>query len=168
MIHGVLANQRTTTDGSWFRATDLPFQPKPVQARLPIVVGTGGPRMSRLTARFADEWNTWGNPTELRRRTEIFNAACEREGRDPKSVYRSAQALIFITDDSAAAAKITSRAPDDRSLVGNLDQLTELIAGYAAAGIDEFIVPDFTLGATHAERLESHTMLHEHVVATLG
>ena len=168
MIHGVLANRRTTTDGTWFRATDLPFQPKPVQARLPIVVGTGSPRMARLTARFADEWNTWGNPTELQRRIEIFDAACEREGRDPKSVYRSAQALIFITDDPAVAAKITERAPDDRSLVGNLDQLTEIIATYAAAGIDEFIVPDFTLGATHSERLESHEKLHAHVVAALG
>ena len=168
MIHGVLANQRTTTSGAWFQATDLPFQPKPVQTRLPIVVGTGSPRMSRLTARFADEWNTWGNPTELRRRTEIFDAACEREGRDPKSIYRSAQALIFITDDPAAAAKIAERAPADRTLVGNLDQLTEIIATYTAAGIDEFIVPDFTLGSTHAERLESHARLNEHVVAALG
>jgi alkanesulfonate monooxygenase SsuD/methylene tetrahydromethanopterin reductase-like flavin-dependent oxidoreductase (luciferase family) len=168
MIHGVLSQHRTTTEAKWFKATDLPFQPRPVQAKLPVMVGTGSPRMSRLTARFADEWNTWGNPTELLRRTEIFDAACEREGRDPRSVYRTAQALIFITNDPATAAKITARAPDDRSLVGNLDQLTEIIATYAAAGVDEFIVPDFTLGATHAERLESHEMLNEHVVAALG
>jgi alkanesulfonate monooxygenase SsuD/methylene tetrahydromethanopterin reductase-like flavin-dependent oxidoreductase (luciferase family) len=168
MIHGVLTNDRTTTEGSWFKATDLPFQPRPVQAKLPVMVGTGSPRMSRLTARFADEWNTWGNPDEFRRRSETFTAACEREDRDPQSVYRSAQALLFITDDPARAAAIAARAPDDRSLIGGAAQLTDLIGTYAAAGVDEFIVPDFTLGATHAERLDNHAWIQEHIVAHLS
>jgi alkanesulfonate monooxygenase SsuD/methylene tetrahydromethanopterin reductase-like flavin-dependent oxidoreductase (luciferase family) len=168
VITRVLREQRVTTSGSWFRATDLPFQPKPVQQPLPVMVGTGGPRMSLITARWADEWNTWGTPSEVRRRTQVFDAACEHEGRDPASVRRSVQGLVFITDDPARAAKLRERAPHDRALIGSIAELTDLIAGYAALGVDEFIVPDFTLGNSHQERLDSYAMLHEQVVSALA
>jgi alkanesulfonate monooxygenase SsuD/methylene tetrahydromethanopterin reductase-like flavin-dependent oxidoreductase (luciferase family) len=168
LISGVLSQKRTTTKGAWFKATDLPFQPKPVQRPLPIVVGTGSPRMSRLTARYAQEWNTWGHLAEVRRRTDIFNEACDREGRDPASVHRSVQAMLFITDDAARAEKIRESAPQDRALIGNGAQLAELIGGYVEMGVDEFIVPDFTLGDSHQERMDSYALVHETVVAALA
>jgi alkanesulfonate monooxygenase SsuD/methylene tetrahydromethanopterin reductase-like flavin-dependent oxidoreductase (luciferase family) len=167
MVARVLVEQRVTTDGAWFRATDLPFQPKPVQAQLPVMVGTGSPRMSRLTARWAQEWNTWGDPTEVRRRSDIFDAACELEQRDPASVYRSVQGLIFHTDDPAKAAKLRERAPEDRALIGSTAQLIDLIGSYAEMGVDEFIVPDFTLGNTHKERMDAYAMIDEHIVSAL-
>jgi alkanesulfonate monooxygenase SsuD/methylene tetrahydromethanopterin reductase-like flavin-dependent oxidoreductase (luciferase family) len=62
IVTSMLANERTTFKGRHFEITDCPCEPKPVQRPLPILVGTGGPRMLRLTARFAQEWNTWGDP----------------------------------------------------------------------------------------------------------
>jgi alkanesulfonate monooxygenase SsuD/methylene tetrahydromethanopterin reductase-like flavin-dependent oxidoreductase (luciferase family) len=168
VITRVLREQRVTTDGTWFRATDLPFQPKPVQQPLPVMVGTGSPRMSRLTAKWADEWNTWGTPDEVRRRTTVFDAACEREGRDPASVRRSVQALVFVADDPTRVAKLRERVPADRSLVGSYAELTDLVGSYAEMGVDEFILPDFTLGGSHDERLDAYAAFHDHVAAALG
>ena len=168
IVHRVLRDQRVTSDGSWFRATDLPFQPKGVQQPLPIVVGTGSPRMSRLTARWAEEWNSWGNPTELSRRSDIFNAACEAEDRDPSTVHRSAQAMVFITEDPAKAMKLRERAPQDRSLIGGITEILDLVGAYSELDIDEFIVADFTLGSSHQERMDTYALIHEHVVTPLG
>jgi alkanesulfonate monooxygenase SsuD/methylene tetrahydromethanopterin reductase-like flavin-dependent oxidoreductase (luciferase family) len=168
MIAGVLSQHRTTTKGSWFKAADLPFQPKAIQSPLPIVVGTGSPRMSRLTARYAQEWNTWGHLEEVRRRSGIFEAACDREGRDLATIHRSAQAMLFITDDAERAEKIRERAPQDRALIGSIAQITEMIGGYVEMGVDEFIVPDFTLGNTHSERMDNYALIHEHVFSALG
>ena len=52
---------RTTFDGDVYTITDATADPKPIQSPLPILVGTAGPRMLRIVARHADEWNTWGN-----------------------------------------------------------------------------------------------------------
>jgi alkanesulfonate monooxygenase SsuD/methylene tetrahydromethanopterin reductase-like flavin-dependent oxidoreductase (luciferase family) len=74
MIAGMLRDDRTTTQGSWFKATNLPAQPRPVQQRLPILVGTASPRMARLAAQWADEWNTWGHPDEAERMRGLLPA----------------------------------------------------------------------------------------------
>ena len=106
--------------------------------------------LHRATARYANEWNTWGDPPQVRERTEQFVAACEAVGRDPQTMRRSAQAMVFFTADDAARDKLAKRVPQGRSLVGNTAQLVDLIGGYVDAGVDEFALPDFTLGETQA------------------
>jgi alkanesulfonate monooxygenase SsuD/methylene tetrahydromethanopterin reductase-like flavin-dependent oxidoreductase (luciferase family) len=156
---------RVTTSGATFRATDLPFQPKPVQAPLPVMVGTGSPRMMRVTARWADEWNTWGHPEEVHRRTQLFLEACERVGRDPGTVRRSVQGLLFVTDDPARAAKLRERAPQDRALVGGRAEIVDVIGRYVEQGVDEFALPDFTLGDTPEERRDRYAWFHDEVMS---
>lgn len=155
IVTRVRTERRVSTDGDHFRATDLPFDPKPVQHRLPVMVGTAGPRMLGITARWADEWNTWGDPSTVAAATEQFRAACAREHRDPAHLHRSAQALVFLTPDAATADKLRGRTPAGRSLVGTAEQLVDQLGGYVELGLDEFIVPDFTLGASAAERADT-------------
>ena len=157
IVTSMLANERTTFKGRHFEITDCPCEPKPVQRPLPILVGTGGPRMLRLTARFAQEWNTWGTPGTTRPVMERLLAACEKEGRDPATVRKSVQALFFIVPDDATAAKVEERAPADRAVVGTVEQINEAVAEYAAIGFDEVCVPDFTLGATPEARRQSYS-----------
>jgi alkanesulfonate monooxygenase SsuD/methylene tetrahydromethanopterin reductase-like flavin-dependent oxidoreductase (luciferase family) len=54
----------TTFHGSSYNLTEAPCDPKPVQSPLPILVGTRSPRMLRITARYADQWNTWATPEQ--------------------------------------------------------------------------------------------------------
>lgn len=152
VIHRLTRDARTTFDGSYYRITDAPFEPKPVQQPLPLLVGTGSPRMLRLTATWADEWNTWGDPDLIEQRTAAFRAACDAVGRDPSTIRRSAQALVFLTKDDATRDKLRARVPADRSLVGGPSEMIDLLGRYVEQGVDEFAVPDFTLGATPEAR----------------
>jgi alkanesulfonate monooxygenase SsuD/methylene tetrahydromethanopterin reductase-like flavin-dependent oxidoreductase (luciferase family) len=166
ILKGLLHDQRTTFAGTHFSVTDAPCEPKPV-GKMEIMVGTGGPRMSRITARHADHWNCWGTPATFAERKATLVAACEREGRDPASIRMSAQAMIFLVDDPAKVAKVAERAPADRALVGTTEMLVEQLAGYVELGVDEFIVPDFTLGATHEARKEAFARIKAEVVSAL-
>ena len=150
-IHGLL------------RDPAVPFDPKP--SSLEILVGTGSPRMMRITARWADVWNTWGDPEQRRQRTDLFMAACDAVGRDPGTVRRSAQAMVFLADDDTTRDRLRAVAPAGRSLVGGPSELVDLFATYVEAGVEEFAIPDFTLGATAAERADTYARLHAEVLS---
>jgi alkanesulfonate monooxygenase SsuD/methylene tetrahydromethanopterin reductase-like flavin-dependent oxidoreductase (luciferase family) len=98
IVESLLANDRTDFHGEFYDFTDAPCDPKPVQSPLPIAVGTGSPRMLKITARHATDWNTWGAPTRAADRHAAFATACE-------------------SVDVNVASKHTSPRLTDRSLV---------------------------------------------------
>ncbi len=51
IMRSLLNEDRTDFHGDFYDITDAPANPKPVQSPLPILVGTGSPRMLRITAR---------------------------------------------------------------------------------------------------------------------
>ena len=141
----------------------VPFDPRP--ASLPILVGTGGPRMMRITARWADVWNTWGDPALVRDRTTEFDRACAAVDRDPATMRRSAQAMVFLVDDDATRDTMRSKVPEGRSLVGGPSELIDLLGEYVEAGLHEFAVPDFTLGRTPEQRRDTFERLRHEVLS---
>ncbi len=164
IINGLLSADRTTVHGRHFRVDDAPCEPKPVQTPLPILVGTGGPRMTAITARHAHEWNTWGTPETASDRIAVLRRACEKIGRDPGTIRCSVQGMFFIVDDAAKAQRLARNAPADRAVIGSLDQIAERIEGYVEAGFDEVIIPDFTLGPTPDARREMYQRFAEEVL----
>jgi alkanesulfonate monooxygenase SsuD/methylene tetrahydromethanopterin reductase-like flavin-dependent oxidoreductase (luciferase family) len=168
IVRGLLHDKRTTFAGEHFTITDAPCEPKGGPGPVEIMVGSASPRMLRLTARWADAWNTWGTPERIRDRSRALDAACEAEDRDPASVRRTAQALFFLRDDPDAEERILSRAPADRTLVGGPAQLVDRVAEYAAAGVDELIVPDFTFGRTAGERRASYDRFWTEVASAIA
>lgn len=151
IVRSLLAEPRTTFAGRHYRVTDALCEPKPVQQPLPILVGCKGDRMLGITARFADEWNMWGLPDVIAERSAVLDAACEAAGRDPGAVARSAQALLFFTETDADAERLTDSLPRP-VLAGTVERLRDVVAAYAEAGVDELIVPDFTLGSGSGKR----------------
>jgi probable F420-dependent oxidoreductase len=168
IIRSLLSEDRTDFDGEYYDIDDAPADPKPIQSPLPILVGTGSPRMLRITARHADEWNTWGGPAMAGGALDKFRIACEQVGRDPDSMWKSAQALVFRTDDAEFAANVRRGDMGERSIVGSTDELVDLLGRYAELGFDEFIVPDFTLGATPEDRFANYRALQSDVIAQLA
>ncbi len=168
IVRSLMGQDRTTFDGDVYTITDAPSDPAPIQSPLPILVGTGSPRMLRITARFADEWNTWGGPTMAGGARAKFEAACDAVGRDPSSMWTSVQALMFVTDDGAEAERVLAGPMGRRSIAGTPDQLIDTIGEYAALGFDEVIVPDFNLGDTPEARRESLERINENVVAQIS
>src|ERR1700753_2974762 len=51
IVRSLLAEESTTFHGGFYASTAAPCAPKPVQSPLPLLVGTKGPRMLRITAR---------------------------------------------------------------------------------------------------------------------
>lgn len=168
VIRELLDNERSNFAGRWYTLADAPFEPKPVQSPLPVLVGTASPRMLRTTARHANAWNTWGTPATVAAVTERFIAACAEEGRDPASIRRSAQALVYITDSDTQRAELLPKVRADRAIVGTTAEIVDIIGRYAAAGLDEFALPDFNLGASPGQRRETIERFHEEVVRELS
>ena len=164
IISSLLTQRRTDVAGRHFTFLNAPCEPLPLQQPLPLMVGTGGPRMTAITVRHAHEWNTWGSPDEAARRIAVLDAACERVGRDPRTIHRSVQALFMRASDPATAERIRSVAPADRSVIGSTDEFRAAIERYAELGFDEVIVPDFTLGDSPEARRESYEWFADEVL----
>jgi F420-dependent oxidoreductase-like protein len=146
ILRGLLRDPTTTFAGAHYQVTDAVCEPKPVQDPLPILVGAGGDRMLGIVARFADEWNTWGLPDHIAERSALLDQQCEKVGRDPDTISRSAQGLLFFTADDAEAERLVDAVPRP-VLAGTPERLRDVVAAYAEAGLDELIVPDYTLGS---------------------
>ena len=165
IVRSMLDNARTTFHGDFYDISDAPCDPKPTQATLPILVGTGSPRMLRITARHAQEWNTWGAPDLAADRFEAFVAACESVGVDPATKHTSVQAMFFPGGD---VAKIAASETAERSIAGSDEQIIDALGRYADIGFDEVIVPDFTLGATFDERLAAYRHFSDDIIPAVA
>jgi alkanesulfonate monooxygenase SsuD/methylene tetrahydromethanopterin reductase-like flavin-dependent oxidoreductase (luciferase family) len=153
VITGLLRQDRTTVEGRHHRVTDALCEPKPVQERLPLLVGGKGDRMLGVAARFADQWNMWGLPAVIAERAAVLDRRCEAIGRDPGEVVRSCQALVFVTDGAASARDLVEAVSPRAAVAGPPEAFGEAVAAWAEVGVGEVIVPDFTLGRG-PERLE--------------
>jgi probable F420-dependent oxidoreductase len=147
IVRSLLSQESTTFHGACYDITDAPCDPKPVQAPLPLLVGTRSPRMLRIAARHAGEWNTWGTPEQAADRHAALIEACDAVGRDPATMWTSVNALVDL-DGSAPP-------PGRASLFGSAEQLVDQLGRYAGLGFDEFILPDWNLGPDKSERADT-------------
>lgn len=161
VIRGLFNDDQTTFEGRYYQVKDAPLAPKPLQRPLPLLVGGGGEKVTmRIAARYADEWNVWGSPETLRHKMTILDRHCAEAGRDPKSIRRSAQALLFLDDDPAVQERARAAAPRP-VIAGNTEAVRAVVKGYADAGVDELIIPDFTLGRGAARTATMDRFLNE-------
>jgi alkanesulfonate monooxygenase SsuD/methylene tetrahydromethanopterin reductase-like flavin-dependent oxidoreductase (luciferase family) len=150
VIKGLFTNDRTTFAGKHYQLDDAPLVPKPVQSPLPLLIGGGGEKVTmRIAAKYADEWNVWGDPAVLRQKVGVLEAHCRDIGRDPGEIKRSAQAMLVLTDDAALIERM--RGSGRPVIAGNPDQVADVVQAYADAGVDELIIPDFNLGTGPAK-----------------
>jgi alkanesulfonate monooxygenase SsuD/methylene tetrahydromethanopterin reductase-like flavin-dependent oxidoreductase (luciferase family) len=135
---------RFSFKGTYYELEDLLARPLPVQRPHPplIMGGAAGPRAARLAARYADEYNTV-SPTlsEIAERKANIDAACEKAGREPipftvmtGSVIGADQAEY---EERVAALKAwTGSEPNSETqIVGTVEQATERLGEYEAAGV---------------------------------
>ena len=154
VLRGLRDEERATFAGEFYTITDAPMSPKAPGA-LPILIGGGGEKvMPRIVARWADEWNVWGDPARFDHKNRLITAACEKIGRDPATVARSTQAVVLLGPDGAAEAG--ERNASSPAIGGTVEQLTDIVGAYADAGVDELIIPSANpRGPAHPEELWS-------------
>lgn len=144
IIHGLLKFGSVDFEGSYHSARDSELVlrgPRPQGP--PIIVAGGGPKMMRLAARYADEWNWWavddddGEFAEFRGKVEAFEQACAAEDRDPESIGRSLD-LYSIDVATMDASQVADRIVGLRDLgvgevrVDLLPQSEAAIEGFAS------------------------------------
>lgn len=126
IIDQLLRNEYTTYQGEHYQLKEAVFRPRPVQQpRPPLTIGAKKRKMLRITAEFADRWNSSGTVNELRERNEMLNEQCAEIGRDPDEIIRSLYGWAAIM-------------PDDPW--ESVDAFQDVIGRYREAGINEFII----------------------------
>jgi len=100
------ANERTTFRGRYYTLIDAPFVPKPVNGRLPILIGGTKPKMLRVIGKHADIWDSSLPPDEY---AAALKTICEhgREfRRDPESIVASMGVWSGKVSDGELADKV--------------------------------------------------------------
>ena len=63
----------------------------PTQGSIPIMIGGAGEKVTlKLTARYADMWNTFPPASKWKQKNEVLNQWCEKVGRNPRAIERTA------------------------------------------------------------------------------
>ena len=106
--------------------------PRPLQERVPILVGGSGERRTlRLVARHADACNLFGDPDTVRRKVAVLHEHCAAEGRDP--------ATIEVTH--LAPARVTAPGePRDGEGAASVEEHVGRYREFAEAGVQTAIV----------------------------
>jgi F420-dependent oxidoreductase-like protein len=74
-------------EGRTLTVSQATCYPRPLQERIPILVGGSGERTTlRLVARHADACNLFGDPETVRHKLAVLAEHCAAEGRDPATI----------------------------------------------------------------------------------
>lgn len=105
IIVSLLANKVTNFTGSYFTVTEAWCEPKPVQAKIPLVIGgKGRVRTLKTIARFADQWDMTfpARPADWLELDAVLRGHCDAVGRDQSEITRSVH-LAFPDDADPSA-----------------------------------------------------------------
>lgn len=153
VIKALFSQHAADFNGTHYQLTAASLEPKPVQTPLPLLIGGGGEKVTlKITAKYADEWNVWGDPEILRHKMAILDQHCADVARDPGDIQRSAVALVFMSEDKGFIERMKNTETPMPKIVGSPAEIKDIVAQYQAAGVNELIVPDFTLGDSQQKR----------------
>ncbi len=164
VIRGLLDNSRSTMTGAHYLLDDAPCEPSGAGRRIPLLVGgKGEKRTLRTVARFADEWNVWALPHEVRPKREVIARWCEEFDRDPSEIRISIAVMARFCDSEQHKDEVLGRLGNHGGLVGSsVDEIQAAAGAYADAGVDELVIADFNL--PRAERVDILGRLQQEIL----
>jgi F420-dependent oxidoreductase-like protein len=113
-------------DGEYYQLKGATSRPGSVQKpRPPLVLGAFGPRMLKIVAKYADTWNAFGTPQEMRERNQMLDDYCHEIGRDPETLDRSLYYWVPKADLDPWSSK---------------DAFYSVLEPYVEAGVNQFIL----------------------------
>lgn len=132
-------------EGEHYRLDGAPALPKPVQERMPVIVGgSGAKRTPALAARYATEFNI-GFVAEhvIAEKFAGVRAACERVGRDPASLTLSVALPTIAGPDEATLVRraenvgqTLDEVRDGTNIVGTPDEIAAKVERLRALGAE--------------------------------
>jgi probable F420-dependent oxidoreductase len=139
IVRRLLAGERVTFAGRWHRVDDAVLLPAPAR-RPTLMIGSTGARVLAAALPHVDVWNTWfdwyGNTAEgFASRIGDIDVACERAGRDPVTLERSACVLVQL--DGSGERRVEEGVTPLR---GSDAEVGAGLRAIAEAGADELIL----------------------------
>jgi alkanesulfonate monooxygenase SsuD/methylene tetrahydromethanopterin reductase-like flavin-dependent oxidoreductase (luciferase family) len=84
--------------------------PRPLQERVPLLVGGGGERRTlRLAARYADAANVFGDVATVRHKADVLRRHCADAGRDPAEVALTHLSTALVGSSDAEVSELVER-----------------------------------------------------------
>lgn len=155
IVRTLLREGRIDFDGTYFQLRDcelLPRGPRPHGP--PLLVGSNGPRMLRITMPHVQAWNAWywwyGNrPAGLAEQQELVDAACRDVGRDPAQIARTVAALVELPGATGARDFDRESAPP---IHGPPQEIAAMLREFAEAGIGhvQLVIDPITVAGIEA------------------
>lgn len=154
IIKAMWTEARVTFAGKYYRVDEAACAPNP-DPLPPVMIGAFKPKMLRLAARYADEWNVSSTGiSEYRRLAADFERACASVGRGPSTVRRSwaGGCICRRTQDEAqrlAGDRYGSDPEGEFDFTGTPRQIIEQMRPFINLGVTSFMVdcggfPDLT------------------------
>jgi alkanesulfonate monooxygenase SsuD/methylene tetrahydromethanopterin reductase-like flavin-dependent oxidoreductase (luciferase family) len=140
IIAPLLKEGKVDYNGEYYSAPDCEMRPRgPRPSGIPVLVASKGPRMLRLTAEYADSWNSawFGKPTNLAPRRADLEAACAQVGRDPKTLEVTAGVQVAYPDLGQVGFPVEDA---DRVLTGSAEEVAAGLREYDALGVGHVII----------------------------
>ena len=142
IIRTLLREGAIDFEGRYYTARDCEIVPRgPSRTGPPLIIGSIGERMLRITAPHVDSWNAWfadtGNsPDGVAPLRDRVDAACREAGRDPAAIERTVAVLVRLTGGRGRVQGDTTRPPA-APLTGDAAAIAAGLRAYAAAGLAE-------------------------------
>jgi alkanesulfonate monooxygenase SsuD/methylene tetrahydromethanopterin reductase-like flavin-dependent oxidoreductase (luciferase family) len=110
IIRGMLRGTEPSAGDGIYTAHEVRNDPPPIQARLPILIGGSGPKVTlRLVARYADACNIGGSAASIPGKEAALLQHCQEVGRDEREIERTVGVGVALIRDSRAEAERISR-----------------------------------------------------------
>jgi alkanesulfonate monooxygenase SsuD/methylene tetrahydromethanopterin reductase-like flavin-dependent oxidoreductase (luciferase family)/predicted kinase len=135
---------------------DTSCYPRPIQAKVPIVVGGGGEQHTlRLAAQYADAANVLGDAATVRHKASVLRRHCRDLGRDPADVEVTQLSTALIGSDDSHVRDLVERLRPPRQAAaryaeainaGTIEDHIGRFREIAEAGASEVVVrlPDLS------------------------
>ena len=157
IIRTLLREGAIDFDGQFYQARDcelLPRGPRPQGP--PLMIGSKGPRMLKITMPHADSWNVWfadtsNSPDGVPPLRELVDAACRGVGRDPAEVERTVAVQVRLPGGQGRVqGEYAKDAPPP--LEGDPAHMAQVLRAYAAQGIGhvQLVMDPITRGSIEA------------------
>ena len=147
ICRAMFTQQKSTVQGTVHHVDGAINVPQPVRpGGMPILVGGGGERKTlRLTARYADMWNGFGDIGMIRHKLDVLSEHCATEGRDRSEIVATRLGTLIVADthdeaDRRRRAWQADRDVDDEGLAmrltwGDRTEVAEQASAFLDAGL---------------------------------
>jgi len=143
IIRGLLRDGAIDFDGRYYQARDcelLPRGPRAATGGPPLMIGSIGERMLRITTPHVDSWNAWyadtGNtPAGVAPLRDKVDAAAREAGRDPAAIERTVAVQVRMPGGTGRTMGDSDAKQDVAPLHGSPEAMAEELRAYAREGI---------------------------------